>query len=200
MLNDRIFVLETKRQFAHLTLGLSISFAVCYLMPVMGHLILLPLIIALLLLYFVPKKCPDLRVANHLIIHFERDNDAVNCPFKGSIWYGIGMIPPILFLPTNFACAVIAVLSVGDSTSTWVGKFFGRIRIGDKSLEGFLTFFIFGSLSVLLFVQNYQLAMIFGFAGALLELFTLLDDNVFIPLGLTVIYHALDIIAPNLIG
>ncbi len=199
MFNDRVFVLETKRQLVHLLLGLTISFAVYYLMPLIGHLILIPLFIAPVSLYIVPKKWPDLRIANHLIIHFERDGDALNCPFRGSIWYCIGIVPPILFLPTNVACAVIAVLSVGDSTSTWFGKFFGRIRLGEKSLEGFLAFFVFGSLSVLLFVQNYQLALIFGFVGAILEFFTLVDDNFFVPVGLTALYPVLNIIAPNLI-
>jgi len=204
MFKDSVFVLETKRQLVHLSLGLTISFAVYHLMPIIGYLILIPLLIALTFLYIVPKKWPDLRIANHLIIHFERDNDAISCPFKGSIWYCIGIMPPLLLslaniMPLEVACAIIAVLSVGDSTSTWFGKFFGRIRIGHKSLEGFLAFFVFGSLSVLLFAQNYQLALIFGFFGAVLEFFTLIDDNFFIPVGLTILYHALNIIAPNLI-
>ncbi|OYT42540.1 MAG: hypothetical protein B6U86_00010 [Candidatus Altiarchaeales archaeon ex4484_43] len=173
-------------------------------MPIMGCLVLIPLLIALTLLYIVPKRWPDLRIANHLIIHFERDNDAISCPFKGSIWYGIGIMPPLLLslaniMPLRVACAIIAVLSVGDSTSTWFGKFFGRIRIGHKSLEGFLAFFVLGSLSALLFVQNYRLALILGFVGAILEFFTLLDDNFFIPVGLTILYCILNIIVPNLI-
>jgi len=204
MFNDRVFILETKRQLVHLFLGLTIAFVVYHLIPIMGYLILIPLLIALALLYIVPKKWPDLRIANHLIIHFERDDDAISCPFKGSIWYGIGIIPPLLLslaniMPLRVACAIIAVLSVGDSTSTWFGKFFGRIRIGHKSLEGFLAFFVFGSLSVLLFVQNYRLALILGFAGAILEFFTPIDDNFFIPLGLTILYCTMNIIAPNLI-
>jgi dolichol kinase len=201
---DRIFILETKRQAVHLTLGLTISALVYVLMPKLGLLILVPLILALLALYYVPKKWPNLRIANHLITHFERDNDAEKFPFKGSIWYGLGIIPPITataigLIPLNVACAIIAVLSVGDSTCTWVGKFFGKIRIGHKSLEGFLTFAIFSSLAVLIYAQNYQLALIFGFGGAILELYTLMDDNFFIPFGLTAIYILLNIITPNLI-
>lgn len=199
MLKDRIFILETKRQLVHLFLGLTISVAVYYLMPMIEYYVLIPLLLALIVLLQMQKKCPDLRIANHLVCHFERDNDAINCPFKGSIFYGIGIIPPILFLPLNYACAVIAVLSVGDSTSTWIGKFFGRIRIGHKSIEGTLTFFIFSSLAVLLYVQNIQIALIFGLIGAILELFTLIDDNLFIPIGLTILYHLLNIITPNLI-
>jgi dolichol kinase len=201
---DRIFILETKRQAVHLCLGLTISALLYYLMPTLGILILAPLIIALLGLYYVPKLWPNLRIANHLISHFERDNDAEHFPFKGSIWYGLGIIPPITavaarLIPLEVACAIIAVLSVGDSTCTWVGKFFGKIRIGHKSLEGFLTFAILGGLAVLIYVQNYPLALIFGFGGAILELYTLMDDNFFIPFGLTVSYILLNIITPNLI-
>jgi dolichol kinase len=202
---DRIFMLETKRQAVHLCLGMTISALVYYLMPPLGIFVLAPLIIALLGLYYVPKIWPNLTVANHLITHFERDADAEKFPFKGSVWYGLGIIPPITaaatgMIPLSVACAIIAVLSVGDSTCTWVGKFFGKIRIGEKSLEGFLTFAILSSLAVLIYVQNYQLALIFGFGGALLELYTLMDDNFFIPFGLTIIYYLLNIIAPNLIG
>jgi dolichol kinase len=205
MPQDRIFLLETKRQAAHLMLGMTISVAVYFLMPIMGILVLAPLMIALILLYAVPKKWPNLRIANHLITHFERDNDAENFPFKGSIWYGLGIIPPIVAastgtMPLNVACAIIAVLSIGDSTCTWVGKFFGRIRIGHKSLEGFLTFAVLSALGAMIYTQNWPLAIIFGFAGAILELYTIMDDNFFIPFGLTIVYYTLDIIAPNLIG
>jgi dolichol kinase len=204
MLKHRIFILETKRQLVHLGLGLTISVVVYNLMPVIGYLLLIPLFTAPILLYIIPKKWPKMKIANHLIIHFERDNDALKFPFKGSIWYGVGILPPILLsladiIPLEVACAIIAVLSVGDSTSTWFGKFFGRIRFGHKSLEGFLAFFIFSSLSVLLFVPNYQLALILGFSGALLEFFTFIDDNLLIPIGLSILYILLNIITPNLI-
>lgn len=204
MFKNKIFILETKRQLVHLCLGLTISVVVYNIMPFVGYAILIPLITAPATLYIIPKKWPDLKIANHLIIHFERDNDALEFPFKGSIWYGIGIIPPILLtiadiIPLEIACAIIAVLSVGDSTSTWFGKFFGRIRFGHKSLEGFLAFFIFSSLSVMLFVPNYQLALILGFSGALLEFFTFIDDNLLIPVGLSMLYILLDIITPNLI-
>ncbi len=199
MFNDRIFILETKRQLVHLCLGLGISFMLYYLMPLVGYAVLIPLIIALVLLYAVPRKWSDIKITNHFLLHFERDKDKHTFPFKGPIYYGLGIIPPILFLPLEYACAVIAVLSVGDSVSTLLGKFFGRIRIGEKSLEGFLAFFIFGSLSVLLFVQNYPLALVFGFVGAILEFNAIIDDNLLIPGGLTVLYYIINITTPNLV-
>ena len=197
MLEDKNFILETKRQTVHLLLGLVISAAVYTLTPFLEnglrYLILAPLIIALLLLYFIPKKSPDLKVANHIILHFERCHDAENCPFKGSIMYGLGIITPIIAalsfgMPLEVACAIIAVLSVGDSTSTWFGKFFGRIRIGKKSVMGFLAFVIFSVPAVLLYVCDLHLAIILAISGAILEFKAIIDDNLSIPIGLTLLY------------
>lgn len=197
MLNDRIFILETKRQAVHLCLGLTISVAVYYLTPKIGALVLLPLIIALILLYTVPKKWPDIKIANHFITHFERDDDAKNCPFKGSIWYGIGIIPPLTAaiigaIPLEVTCAIIAVLSIGDSVSTWIGKFFGKIRIGMKSLEGFVAFLIFSYVGALAYLPHRpEIALLFAAAGAIIEFFTFMDDNFLIPAGLTILYYLL---------
>lgn len=193
---DREFTLELKRQLAHLFLGLAIAYVVYH---IKSNLILIPLAVTLFLLYIIPKTTPNLKISNHLLYHFERDHDKINFPFKGPIWYGIGIMPPILFLPIDVACAVIAILSVGDSTSTLIGKFLGRVRIGEKSLEGFLAFLIFSLPAALLFISNWQLALTLALSGAIIEFFTFMDDNFLIPAGLTILYHTLNIITPNLI-
>lgn len=182
------FVFELKRQMVHLLLGLSIAFTVYFFYPVYGNFILLPLVLAILIMIILPRIVSDLRVTNHLLYHFERDHDIVNFPFKGAIWYGIGIIAPILFVSNlNMACAIIAILSVGDSTSTLIGKFLGKSRIGHKSLEGFMSFFVFGFIAAMLFV-SWQRAVLFAFLGAVIEFFTFLDDNFLVPFGLTIFY------------
>lgn len=186
---------EVGRQLVHLFLGIAISFVVYYLVPIIGYFILLPLILALILLIVVPRIHPDLKIANHLLYHFERDHDILNFPFRGSIWYGIGIIAPILLLPLNVACAVIVILSVGDSTSTLIGKFFGRIRLGDKSLEGFLAFVFFGFISAMMFINNPILAILLAFFGGIIEFFTFMDDNFLVPTGLTIFYLILNILS-----
>lgn len=142
----------------------------------------------------IPRLFPELNVSNHLLFHFERSDDKINFPFNGAIWYSVGIIFPILFLPTDVASAIIAVLSAGDSMSTLIGKFAGKHRAGSKSIEGFLSFLFFGSVAAAVFV-SFQDAVIFAFLGALIEFFAFMDDNFLVPAGLTVFYIFYFIIA-----
>jgi len=188
------FLLELKRQLVHLFMGILISLSVYFLDPFMGRWVLLPLIVMLLFIFTLPRLITDIWLFNHLFLHFEREDDIMNFPFRGAFWYGVGIIPPILFLPLNPACAVIAVLSAGDSMSTIVGKFLGKRRYGHKSVEGFLSFFVFGFLAAAVFVSP-ELALMFAFLGAVMEFLSFIDDNLLIPLSLSVFY----VLASNII-
>ena len=188
------FLLELKRQLVHLFMGIVISLSVYFVYPFMGKLVLLPLIVILLFIFTLPRLITDIWLFNHLFLHFEREDDIMNFPFRGAFWYGVGIIPPILFLPLNPACAVIAVLSAGDSMSTIVGKFLGKRRYGHKSVEGFLSFFVFGFLAAAVFVSP-ELALMFAFLGAVMEFLSFIDDNLLIPLSLSVFY----VLASNII-
>jgi dolichol kinase len=176
--------LEFKRQMVHLLNGCAITVAVYYLGPILGYYVLLPLFAALLLLYFTPKVMPDLRIANHLMYHFERRKDIATFPFKGAIMYGLGIIAPIALLRVDYACAVIVILSVGDAFSNLVGRRYGRHKVGHRSFEGFAGFFATAALASAFLVPTAH-AMLLSFAGAAIELFLPWDDNLTIPIGLT---------------
>jgi phytol kinase len=178
--------LEFKRQMVHLLNGSAIAAAVYFLKPVIGLLILLPLVTALFLLHAMPKIKPDLRIMHHLMYHFERRRDIQNFPFKGAIFYGLGIIFPIALLNVNYGCTVILILSVGDAFSNLIGRRYGRTRILDKSLEGTAAFF-FTSWAVASLLVNPVHAFILALAGALIELFSFWDDNVTIPAGLSLL-------------
>ena len=98
--------------------------------------------------------------------------------------FNVGIVFPIVFLDTQTACAAIAVLALGDSFSTIVGKSYGRHRIGVKSLEGFLAFVAAAYVGALLFVDQ-QTALTFAFIGGLVELLININDNLTIPVSLT---------------
>ncbi len=184
---DPEFIFELKRQLAHFLIGMGIAFSVYYLKPVYGILILIPLILAIFFMLIIPRILPELEISNHLLFHFERTHDRLNFPFKGAIWYSAGIMLPIALLPIDMSSAIIAVLSSGDSVATLIGKFLGKHKIGSRSIEGFLSFFIFGLLAAAIFVQ-FQTAIIFAFFGALIEFFAFMDDNFLVPGGLTVFY------------
>lgn len=187
-------VLEIKRQLVHLLLGLSIAGVVFLLEPIYGKLIILPLLSVVVILFILPAVGAELKIHNHLLFHFERPKDIEHFPFRGAILYGLGVTPPILLLDINTACAIIAVLSVGDSTSTLLGKFYGKHRIGHKSVEGTVSFMFFSFFGALLFLpDNPLLAFTFAVLGGFIELSNVnkdhlfMDDNLLIPIGLTVV-------------
>jgi dolichol kinase len=174
----------------HLLNGCAIAAALYLLKPVVGMLVLAPLLVAIVLLLIIPKHKPDLTVANHLMYHFERKKDIKNFPFKGAIHYGVGIIFPILLLDVYYGCAVILVLSVGDSISTLVGRRYGRIRIGEKTLEGSVAFWASSFLATAALVPAEH-AIMLASAGTLIELSGIYDDNITIPVGLSMLSYAL---------
>jgi len=157
------FIFELKRKMFHFILGTLIACAVFYLYPVYNNLLLAPLIIALIIMWIIPRIPENRRpISNKLLYHFEREKDRKTFPFKGAIYFGLGIIPPIALLPVDpdgvprLACAVIAVLAGGDAFSTLVGKFYGRYRIRHKSIEGFIAFVIVSDAMATFFVDKKQ--------------------------------------------
>ena len=197
------FIFEVKRKMFHFVLGTCIAYGVFFLYPAYRNLLLAPLIIALIIMWIIPCVPAERRwISNHLLYHFEREKDKKEFPFKGAIYFGIGIIPPIVLLPLDasgaprLACAVIAVLAGGDAFATLVGKFYGKYRIGHKSIEGFIAFIIFSYMLATLFVDP-KTAMSLAFIGAIIEFFNNIDDNLAIPIGLTIVILVTHILAPN---
>jgi dolichol kinase len=189
-MSDVEYLLELKRKMFHLIMGLCISVAIYFLKPVYGLWIIAPVIIALFGLLLAPKVAHNVKLVNQLLFHFERRKDIETFPFKGAIHYGLGILFPIVITTeTSVACAIIATLSVGDAASTLIGKFFGKIRIGKKSLEGTVSFVIFGFLGAYAFLREPVSAFVLAFVGAIIELFSKYDDNLTIPLGLSVFHR-----------
>jgi dolichol kinase len=197
------FIFELKRKMFHFVLGTCIAYAVYALYPAYGNLLLAPLITALIIMWLASHIPAERRwITNHLLYHFEREKDKKEFPFKGAIYFGIGIIPPIVLLPLDasgaprLACAVIAVLAGGDAFATLVGKFYGKYRIGHKSIEGFIAFIIFSYMMATLFVDP-KTAMSLAVIGGIIEFFNNIDDNLAIPIGLTIIILITHILAPN---
>lgn len=199
------FVFEFKRKMFHFILGTCIAYGVYVLYPVYRNLLLAPLIVALIIMWIIPCIPVERRwISNHLLYHFEREKDKKEFPFKGAIYFGIGIIPPIVLLPLDasgaprLACAVIAVLAGGDAFATLVGKFYGKYRIGHKSIEGFIGFILasYTMASVTGFADE-KTAIFLAVAGAIIEFFNTIDDNLAIPIGLTIVILVTNILAPN---
>ena len=85
-----------------------------------------------------------------------------------------------------FAPAVVAAAflyhSVGDSAAGWVGRRWGRHRLGRKSLEGTAAFVVAGSVVTWPFVGVTPAIVGAALAGAV-ELGLPVDDNLAVPLA-----------------
>lgn len=186
MLMDEKHLFELKRQAVHMLAGLAVSGIVYNIKPLVGGYILIPMALLVTGLYVIPRVGAHLPVVSHLLHHFEREHDKKNFPFRGAFWYNLGIIPPVMLLPLNTACAVIVVLSIGDAMSTVFGRAYGKHKIGNKSVEGFLAFALFSAAAASFFVTPY-VALALAIAGGLIEFIHWFDDNFLIPVGLTAI-------------
>jgi phytol kinase len=199
------FAFELKRKLFHFVLGVVIAGSVYVLYPFYQKLLLIPLVIAIVVMRATPRLPIDHYISKQLLYHFERERDRKHFPFKGAIFFGIGIIPPLVLLPVDLAtgrpllaCAVISVLAGGDAFATLVGKFYGKYRVGHKSVEGFIAFVVFSYMMASLFV-DHKTAFALAFIGAIIEFFNTIDDNLAIPIVLTVIIEIANAIAPGVI-
>ncbi|MFH0860957.1 MAG: hypothetical protein V1921_07130 [Candidatus Altiarchaeota archaeon] len=175
---------ELKRQSVHILAGLFMAAAVWQVKPMMGFYILVPMLIIIFLLWTLPRMAPNLMPIKHVIAHFEREKDIKEFPFKGAFWYNVGITLPVTLLDRDMACAIIIILSLGDGMSTLVGRFVGKHRIGRKSIEGFIAFVVFSALGSSLLLDPIR-ALQFSLVGGLVEMIEFFDDNLMIPLTLT---------------
>ena len=103
----------------------------------------------------------------------------------GASWVMISAFFTILIFPKNIAILSLIFMSVGDTVAGLVGRRIGKLKIGEKTLEGFL----FGFLVCAIISYNYKLIpfsiSIYGsLVGMIFEVLPLpLDDNLKIPLS-----------------
>jgi len=71
---------------------------------------------------------------------FERKDEKY--PLIGAFWFYTGCSLALALYPLNIASSSCAMLAVGDSLSTLIGKKFGRHKIGNKTLEGSIACFL----------------------------------------------------------
>lgn len=125
------------------------------------------------------------------VFRFERKD--VQNPFTGAMFFYLGCTFAFILFPLPIASAACAMLSVGDSLSTLIGKKFGRHMIGRKTLEGSLACF-FGSLLVGMFFVNPFLSFFGAAASSLTELFPRVNDNLTIPIVSGLVMFSLSLI------
>ena len=177
--------LELKRQAVHLCFGSVLAVVVFWL----GKSAL-PLLALAITFGFV-----TFRLINHgfklflfqwFIDKFER---AKVHPGKGALMFLIGAFIALALFEPRVVFVALLVLAFGDSFSTVVGKGFGRTRLfSDKTFEGFLGGFI-AAFFACWFYLPLNIALAASFTGAFVELFTFTDDNIEIPLAVSLVIY-----------
>jgi dolichol kinase len=98
------------------------------------------------------------------------------------IYLAAGVVLSLLAFQKNIAYASIMIVALGDPVASYFGRKLGRIRMKQKTLEGFAAGLIVSFAAALFWVPPH-LALTGSVAGMLLELLTIPDDNLTVPIG-----------------
>lgn len=113
----------------------------------------------------------------------------------GGTYYAIGVFLPILLFEKEIASQAILIMIICDTFAALIGKKFGVHRFWNKSLEGSVSFFLFGIVIVLLTPKVTATRWEYFYATIALSITTVIealpfeiDDNISIPVSFGIIY------------
>lgn len=102
-----------------------------------------------------------------------------------SLFYAASLLACVLIFPVYAAIGGVISLAAGDPMAAIVGRRYGKLRIGGKSIEGGLTNAVVAFCLIFIFVRSIHIAAAGALAGAIVEMFEIpyLDDNISVPLA-----------------
>jgi len=108
---------------------------------------------------------------------------------NGATFITLGALILVLFFPKIIVVASFSMVSISDTFAAVIGKAFGKHRLGEKSIEGTLAFFLSSLLIVALVPElNMLIGIVMAISATLTEAFIVrigsfkIDDNLSIPL------------------
>lgn len=185
MLDNRITNSNVVRELIHAS-GLLIPFISIYLF---NNLIVATLLFIAVFIYSLSELLrifgTNVPIISKITL-WAADRSELNEFNTAPIFHALGIALSLLIFPTRIGYAAIAVLALGDSSASLLGKRFGRNRIPfnrGKSVEGSIIGLVVAFLGALLFVDPLT-ALVGATVGILIESLPLpLDDNLLIPLA-----------------
>ncbi|MDD5451255.1 MAG: SEC59/DGK1/VTE5 family protein [Desulfovibrionales bacterium] len=185
---SRIAAVEYWRKAFHLC-GLCIPLAYMYLPENIFLRLFFPMAAAFIIIDLAKLKIKwlgriYLRVAKNLLRDREYSGPAA------SLYYLIGSGLTIILFPKQIAIAALAVQTISDTVAALAGQRLGRHKIGNKTVEGSVAFFVSAWIILAVYFGREPLKhFIPALAGTLAELFPIpIDDNLTVPLVIGLSY------------
>lgn len=189
-MNPHEELLEIRRKFMHLIIGVSVAFLLHY--QIINGYILIGLFFSMIIFFTLLKhyhwKIPQLM---NLLKLFEREKHIKTSPGKSATCFIFGCAIAALFFTNDIAVVSILILAFGDSISNLVGHHFGKTLTPfhhHKKIEGPIAGIFISTLIASFFIPFFPaliastVAMIFEFPEWKIFGYHL-DDNIIIPLS-----------------
>lgn len=125
------------------------------------------------------------------------ENKSERIYFTGGTYIILAFLLCILIFEKNIAILSMLIIVFCDSAAAIAGKVFGKHHVGDKTIEGSISFFLTGAVLFFLVIkpENIVLTISGGFSLILITLFELIpvkiDDNISIPLIFGILFSLL---------
>jgi len=178
--------LETRRKVFHLFALLLWLLPLNYL-PSIITLLVFALVIGLNLLTVLGVGKERLAFYYRLVYKLEREKN-YSRPGIQALWANLGIFMVFMLFGKEPAIVSVVVLAVGDAFASMVGMRYGRTRMGSKSLEGNIAFFLSTFLVLLPFLGLWKAFLICIFSAVVEALPISVDDNFSVPLTAGFVY------------
>jgi dolichol kinase len=108
-------------------------------------------------------------------------------PGKGAFFFAVSALACVILFPAKVVVPALVALALLDSVTTLAGLRYGKHRIfNGKSWEGTLAG-IAGTIPALLLFLTVPGALVAAVTTGLIELFSPVDDNLLIPVGVCIL-------------
>lgn len=138
-----------------------------------------------------------MKVLGKILRNHETDNSKTL--FTGGTYIVLSSLFCFLFFEKHVAISAMFITTFGDTAAALYGKYFGKIKIFDKTLEGSIVFFTTG-LIILFFMGMLTGIFLVPALIALIITVTLellpipIDDNILVPVSFCVVFNTVNMI------
>lgn len=172
------------RRLFHAAIGVLIVLSLRFLVPsdTVALILLGSTLVLLLLLEWVRLTKPRM---NLLFFKFLLPLVSPREEHKiiSSVWYALGVLIAVAVFPREIALLSILVTALADPAAGYVGRRWGRTRLGKGTVMGTVTFGVTGLLVLVPFVGIGSAAVAATVASVIEILPWKLDDNLTVPLS-----------------